>query len=144
MTRKEYQKKYVRQHYLKYRDLYLKRSKERRLRLSATGEWQDYQKKYGKKNKMRIKERMRIYWKNLPKWKKLYQYMKARCERPNYSGVSVKITADEFKSIWDEYKGDILRCPCVHRIEDGNYSKGNIRVMEFKEHAKLHRRKKED
>jgi hypothetical protein len=135
-------KEYRRKHYLKYRKLYIQRSKKRRLRLQGTKGWKDYFRKYGKLP--RIRKYKRKWWQNVPKWKKLFQYLRRRViQKERYKNVKVLLTLSEFKKIWDRDKADVFKKPCVHRIDStGNYSKDNIKIMEFNNHARLHRERR--
>ena len=127
---REYRKK----HYLKNKEAYLERSKDRRL----AGKNADYMAEY--RHRPYVKDKKAQWWQDREPWLKRIQYLKRRCRtRSSYSGIEARITPEELKEVWDRDNADSLMRPCIHRIDSGgHYERENVEFMEFEEHARLH------
>lgn len=97
------------------------------------------------KNRNKLNEYRRKYYKALPSWIKTYNAIIGRCNYKSnkfyeyYGGRGIKclITKEELKKLWFRDKGYLLKEPSIDRI-DGNksYTYKNCRYIELKENRK--------
>ena len=110
------------------------------------------------KIKQRLKKNiaLNIWYKNrhikMP-WLRTYALAKQRCQNPNVSnykwyggkGIKLRMTKEDFKSLWFRDKAYLLKQPSIDRIDPSkDYIKSNCRYIEFSEnfrraHLKLNK-----
>ena len=104
---------------------------------------------YYKNNKKEIQKRTKIN-RNKAKWNYILSQIKQRCENKNYNkykdygekGIKCLITAEEIKQLMIKDNYWNLKKPSIDRIDnDGNYTLENCRFIEVSENSSKDKRK---
>jgi len=143
MNKKEYQKKYRKEHKEKI-SKYFKKNRKKLNELTKT---------YRKKNLKRYRDygkRAYIKTKNERPWVAAYFSAGSRCKYKNnkvynfYGGRGIKflMTMEDFKYLWFRDKAYLMEKPSIHREDsDGNYETSNCSYIEFVDNCRANKRR---